>query len=34
MLKKRWLEIRVMEKAQFLIKGAEVEIIEKFGSKK
>ena len=29
MLKKKWLEIREMEKRQLLIKGAEEEIIEK-----
>jgi len=29
MLKKKWLEIREMEKEQLLIKGAEEEIIEK-----
>jgi len=29
MLKKEWLEVRVMEKEQLLIKGAEKEIIEK-----
>ena len=29
MLKKEWLEIRVMEKGQLLIEGAEEEIIEK-----
>jgi len=29
MLKKEWLEIRVMEKEQLLIEGAEEEIIEK-----
>ena len=34
MLKKRQLGIRVMEKEQFLIKGAKVEIIEKVRSKK
>ena len=34
MLKKKWLEIRVMEKEQFLIKGDKVEIIEKIESKK
>jgi len=29
MLKKEWLEIRVMEKGQLLIEGVEEEIIEK-----
>jgi len=29
MLKKEWLEIRVMDRKQWLIKGAEEEIIEK-----
>ena len=29
MLKKKWLEIKVIEKGQLLIKGAEEEIIEK-----
>jgi len=29
MLKKEWLEIRVMEKRQWLIEGAKEDIIEK-----
>ena len=29
MLKKKWLEIRAMEKGQLLIEGAEEEIIKK-----
>ena len=34
MLKKQWLEIRVMEKGQLLIEEAEKEIIEKLKNQK
>ena len=34
MSKKQWLEIRVMEKGQLLIEGAEKEIIEKLKNQK
>ena len=33
MLKKKWLEIRVMEKRQLLIEGAKEETIEKLEAK-
>ena len=34
MLKKKWLEIRVMEKGQLLIERAKEEIIEKIKNQK